>query len=219
MHRTFHNEVRLARPNSGAYQEAILRTQVATWKAEAGALPVEIELMSVARRGLCHSAGDAAGRVRARAHPLRLTVHPGGGYEYVSPGPVRVARPGGFGADAVLDWMKACGIDTSQPAVREEAARIAGEARLVPRRGRRALGGSGHSRYGSSTSGSDSGGQFNAYYSQGERRPPPALLAAGTPRPPLVRRVGPRRATPGGRQRRLPHAARRSGSAAGKKPR
>jgi hypothetical protein len=184
MRRSYKQQVRLVTPESGAYQEVVLRTGGATWGSAAPALPTEIELVMNApsattlpltptRLGGSPAAPPALSTAPAARSP-RLIVRLDGGYEFASPGAGRIVRPGGFSASAVLDWMKAAGLDTSQRGIAEEAARITGEARLVARNRRWLTNDASSGGYSSSSSGSDSGGQFASRYSseQADRRQP-----------------------------------------------
>jgi hypothetical protein len=168
---TYERQVRLVSPQSKAYQEVVFRTHGTGWGPNRLVLPVEIELVPFA--GGSNPIPSATPQPVATqpapvqpTQPQRMTVRPDGGYQYAAPGAAPVTRPGGFGAAAVLDWMKALGFDTTQPALSEEAARIAGEARLTARRARRTTAGGGLSRFSSSSSGGDPGGQFGSINSR-----------------------------------------------------
>jgi hypothetical protein len=185
MRLSYRQHVRLAAPQSIAYQEVVFRTTAATWGTGAPALPVEVELVpsAVAATTTGPASTQPAGPTTQRSgpptRPPRLTVRPDGGYEFTAPGAGPGAASGvthrdGFGPQAVLDWMTAAGLDTSQRAINEEAVRISGEARLAMRGRWRLATRGGPGGYSSSSSGSDSGGQFAARYSteQADRRQP-----------------------------------------------
>jgi hypothetical protein len=169
LRRSYAQQVRLITPNSGAYREVILRTQGSTWGTGRIVLPVTIELPPTAQ-----PATTAATPSAAKSPPASMTVRPDGGYEYVAPGAPRIQRATGFGVAAVLDWMRSAGLDTTKPIVRDEAARIAGELRIVSRGGRRAFSSRHLGAYSSSSSGTDSGGQFASRIAteRGETAPP-----------------------------------------------
>jgi hypothetical protein len=160
--RSHTQEVRLVKPQSGAYQEVVLRTEAAAWGSGAPEPPVEIELVP-----------NPAGATQ----PTSLSTQPA-----AAPGlpPRLTVRTDSFGPAAVLDWMKAAGVNTAQPGIPEEATRIAGEARIVARRRRREIGaGSGvgdvsmgfrPGGYTSRSSGSDYSGQFASRFTDEQAR-------------------------------------------------
>lgn len=117
---------RLNSPRSAAYREAIIHADGASYLPKRNGLPVEIELTS-------NSAGASP------APSSWMLVRPDGSYEFVASGLPRVVRPDGFGSVAVLEWMKAAGIDIAAPSVGEEAAEITGQTRLINRNSRQAL--------------------------------------------------------------------------------
>lgn len=119
-------QVRLITPASGAYHEVVIRADGASYLPKPGGLPIEIELTpnSVAARP---------------TNSASLLVRPDGSYEYVASGRTRVSQPSGFGAAAVLQWMKAAGVDVSAPSASREAARITGETHRINRNTRRAF--------------------------------------------------------------------------------
>ena len=167
MLRTYERSVRLVTPGSGAYKEVIIRTRGQNWGTGGTPPPVEIELIP---------AGGAT-----RPTPPRLALRPDGSYHFTSADSAAVARPDRFGPPAVLAWLKAAGIDTAPSQVQEEAARIAGEARIAARSARRGLGRVTAGGFTSSSSGGASDGQFasNATNESADRRPPvwaPLLL-------------------------------------------
>jgi len=149
--RTYSQQLRLVTPKSGAYREIHFGAESTAW-AKAGTDPaVEIEL--VPNPG-------ASGTATA---PPRLRLIPSGGYEFVGPGSARVAKSGRFGTAAVLEWLKAAGIDTNPQAVREESARIAGQANMLARAARRAMASPNSMRRGSSlSSGGNAAALFNS---------------------------------------------------------
>lgn len=119
-------QMRLTTPHSGAYREIVLHAGAASYLPDESGLPVEIDL----------TANPAAG---AQAAPSWLVVHPDGSYEYVANGSPRIARPNGFGKAAVIEWLKASGIDVSAPSIADEAAEISGQLHLMHRKTRRTL--------------------------------------------------------------------------------
>jgi hypothetical protein len=125
--RTYSQHLRLLTPKSGAYREVHFGVEGIAW-AKTGPDPaVEIELV------------PNVGAAGTATSPPRLRLIPDGGYEYVGPGSARVAKPGRFGATAVLEWLKTAGIDTSLQAAGVESAHIAGEANMFARAARRAM--------------------------------------------------------------------------------
>jgi hypothetical protein len=149
--RSYGQEVRLLSPTSGAYNQVVLRSRGRSWGAGHTLLPVELELQ------LNPPTSSAA----KPPQPARMTVRPDGAHKYTAaPGAPPISRSSGFGPAAVLDWMKAAGLDTAQPALRQEAARLAGEVRIISRGGRRALADAPIGGFSSRSSGADSGGQF-----------------------------------------------------------
>lgn len=177
----YERQVRLLSPGSKTYQEVALRTQGTAWGSAPLVLPVEIELVPFPPGPNPippPTTQPPTTQPPPPTQPQRMTVRPDGGYEYAVPGAARVTRPGGFGAAAVLDWMKAVGLDTTHPALVEEAARIAGEVRLTARRARRTTAGGGMSRFFSSSSGGDPGGQFANNLSRERADTSPPLAAA-----------------------------------------
>jgi hypothetical protein len=165
---TYERTVRLVTPNSGAYKEIAIRTKGHTWRAGRVPLPVEIDLIP--------------NPATPQSNPTSLTLRPDGSYHFTPAVPNPTSQPATFGPPAVLEWLKSAGLDTASQALREEATRIAAEARLASRSARRAAAGQRYGGYSSRTSGSDSGGQFTANVSseQADRRPAPWLLALFT---------------------------------------
>ena len=154
----------LTGPKSNAYQAITLHTQGATWTTDRLLLPVQINLTP-----------NPATTKSASPPAPRMTLRPGGAYEFATPSSPRpTIQPQGFGPNAILQWMNAAGVDTTQPAVREEAALVAGEARLLSRAGRGMSG-----IHAGSSSSSSSGGSsltpFASYSSTqtAQRLPPP----------------------------------------------
>jgi hypothetical protein len=119
-------QVRLTGPRSGAYREAVVHADGATFLPRPSGLPVVIDLST-------HPSGGSA------PSSSWMLVRPDGSYEYVASGSPRVVRPDGFGWAAIMTWMKASGINISPPVVVQEAARIAGETHMVNRNTRRAF--------------------------------------------------------------------------------
>jgi hypothetical protein len=135
LRRSYSKQLLLTSPISRAYREVVLDTRAATWgTAPQTPLPVQIEIIS--------NVPTTASAAPATFMPPRMLVLANGTYEYTTPGKPTVVRPKGFGAQAVLDWLSAAGVDTTHPSVPKEAARIAGEARLLARSARRAMAGS-----------------------------------------------------------------------------
>ena len=166
MLRTYERSVRLVTPASGAYKEVIIRTRGQNWGTGGTPPPAEIELVPT---------GGAT-----RPAPPRLVLRSDGSYQFTGAGSTAVVRPDRFGPPAVIAWLKAAGIDTAPGHVREEATRIAGEARIAARTARRglnrAVGG-----FSSSSSGGGSGGQFASNFTNETADRRPSLLA-----PPLL---------------------------------
>jgi hypothetical protein len=123
---SYDRQVQLVGPFSKSYQRVVIHAREATWGEARNSLPVEIELFP--------KLSATAPASMSPIHPARLTVRPGDGYEY-GVGSVRVSSHEAFGADAVLAWMKAAGIDADNTRVRQEAGRIAGRAHAASRGG------------------------------------------------------------------------------------
>jgi len=81
---------------------------------------------------------EPGGANSAARPPALMTVYADGGYEFTTAGS-RVFGRGEFGEGAVLDWMKAAGIDVTAADIREKASRIAAEVRIAARSGRAAM--------------------------------------------------------------------------------
>jgi hypothetical protein len=142
-------QVQLKTPDSGAYQGVILSSAGASFIGKPSGLPVRIDLTSNL------GGGSAA--------TSWLLARPDGGYEYVAAGLPRVVRPDGFGSAAVLEWMKAAGIDVNARSVAREAGRIAGETLLINRNTRRALAIDNQNGGGFTRSGGGEGAPFSTY--------------------------------------------------------
>lgn len=153
-------QMRLASPRSGAYRDVVVHAEGASYLPKRSGLPVEIDL----------TPNPASSKVAA---PSWMLARPDGSYEFVASGSPHVARSGGFGAAAVLEWMKAAGIDVTVRPVSEEAARIAGEVRLIRQITRRTFASEMGSGGNSMRSGGDRG-PFTTYtYSQRANTEPP----------------------------------------------
>jgi hypothetical protein len=64
------------------------------------------------------------GRLEVRLHPrgggdARMEVDPVTWGYHTTAGPVNVAAPSGFGADALARWLRGYGVDTSEPKTRQ----------------------------------------------------------------------------------------------------
>lgn len=142
-------QVRLTSPRSGLYREIALHAEGASYLPPRNGLDVKIDLVN-----------DSA----ASTQPASswMLFRPDGSYDYVAPGSPRISRPGGFSSAAVLKWMEASGIDTATPFVTQEAARIAGQTRLISRNARRVFALTTQTNGTSMRSGSD-GGAFATY--------------------------------------------------------
>lgn len=143
-------QVQLKTPDSGAYQGVILSSAGASYIAKPGGLPVRIDLTNNLGGG-------------SNAAASWLVAKPDGGYEYAAPGSPPVVRAGGFGSAAVLEWMKAAGIDVNARSVAREAGRIAGETLLINRNTRRALAIDNETGGGFTRSGGGEGAPFSTY--------------------------------------------------------
>jgi hypothetical protein len=160
--RTYSQQLRLVTPKSGAYREVHFGVESTAW-AKTGTDPaVDIELVP-----------NPGASGTATSLP-RLRLIPGGGYEFVGPGSARVAKAGRFGTTAVLEWLKAAGIDTDPQAVREESARIAGQANVLARAARRAMASPNSMSRSSGSFGGNAAVRFNssALSKNFDRRPP-----------------------------------------------
>jgi len=158
-------QVQLGKPHSLAYQSVTIRAARKTWRADSTRLPVEIEL------------SPKPGATPATTQAPHMTEHPDGGYESIASGS-RLIEGTIFGRQAVLDWMKASGIDTDKPDVQREAARIASEARAAARATRGPMNQPRYTGYSSnSSSGSDPAGLFNSLTtSENAQSEPPILV-------------------------------------------
>lgn len=143
-------QVQLKDPDSGAYQAVALDAGGASYFPIPRGLPVRIDLTPNPGRG-------------GTSPSSWLLARPDGGYEYVAAGAPRVVRPGAFGPAAVMEWMKAAGIDTAARSVSKEAARIAGETHLVNHRSRLVFATLSRSSSSSTSSGGGEGRPFSTY--------------------------------------------------------
>lgn len=159
-------QVQLKAPESGAYQGVILSSGGAFYVPKPAGLPVRIDLTGNPNT----------------ATASWLLANPDGSYEYVANGLPRVVRPSAFATSAVLEWMKAAGIDVGARSVAREAARITGETLLINRNTRRAFAIDAASSGNSVNSGGGRGAPFGTYvYTQRAGPawpdwPPPVLL-------------------------------------------
>jgi len=171
MRYSYGRHVWLETPTSGAYQQVILGTEGAAWGPYWHMPPVEIELVPNVMVGTATNPAP-----REPDTPVRMTVRPNGRYEYAISGAPNVARPGGFGAAAVLDWMTAAGLDTRHATIRQEATRVATEIRAIRNALRERISGPDGARYpnDSSSGGNAPDRQFenNQFTDHAECRPP-----------------------------------------------
>jgi len=137
---SYKRQVRLG-PVSSAYPNVLVQTSRTSWSGSFLPAAVTIEL-------------EPAG-ANSTASSAQMTVHADGKYEFTTAGS-RVVGQDEFGESAVLEWLKAAGIDTTAADMQRKAARIVAEARIAARSGRAAKSqssGSGSSM--SSSSGGD----------------------------------------------------------------
>lgn len=141
---TYGRKVRLG-PMSNGYRSVLVQISRTSWSEDLSSAAVTIELEPTV--------------ATPAALPARMTVHADGGYEFTAGS--RVLRQGIFGKSAVLEWLKAAGLDTSAADVQHKAARIAAEIRIAAHSGRAAMRqSSGSSFSSSSSSGGDPTGVF-----------------------------------------------------------
>jgi hypothetical protein len=158
---SYGERVSLTAPSSGAYRAVVLHADGAAYRPRPAGLPIEIDLIPTVGSG-------------SQSASSWMLVRPDGSYEYVATARARVTRSEGFGSAAVLEWMKAAGIDVTVPAVGQEAAGIAGEAHLINRNSRRAFAGGTEGGFSSSGSGSGQAAPFgsNSYTRQANAERP-----------------------------------------------
>ncbi|HEY2588079.1 MAG TPA: hypothetical protein VGI81_20215 [Tepidisphaeraceae bacterium] len=163
-HRSFEKQVWLMGPKSGAYALATLEAKGATWRTPPLNVPVEIEIESSHLGSLPTSWSSLP----------QMTVYPDGRYEFRGGSAPRVARSDGFGSPAVLEWLKAAGVNTTSPDIAAEASEIAGQVRGVARASHEVIARQSPDFYSSNSSRSDSTGEFasRASRDQGEISPP-----------------------------------------------
>ena len=106
-------EIRLAGPASGKYAATVVRAQTTALGKSTPTVAVRVDLEPNAPPG-----GTAP-------PPPPLVIEPrGGGYEYAGAAGDRVRNPTGFSVEAVLGWLAAAGVDTTDPRVRDEARHV-----------------------------------------------------------------------------------------------
>jgi hypothetical protein len=164
---SYKRQVRLG-PVSSGYPNVLVQASRTSWGGSFVPAAVTIEL--------------EPGGAKSTASPAQMIVHADGKYEFTSAGS-RVVSNDEFGESAVLEWLKAAGIDTTAADMQRKAARIAAEARIAARSGRAAMSqssGSGSSM--SSSSGGDPADVFqNISTSQSNESHPPVAPSIAIP--------------------------------------
>ena len=107
-------EIRFTGPSSGKYAAVVVRAHSTALGRSTPTVAVRIDLEPNAPPGGA-----------APPPPPPLVIDPrGGGYEYAGAAGNRVRHPSGFDAEAVLGWLAAAGVDTTDRRTRDEAQQV-----------------------------------------------------------------------------------------------